>query len=217
MWHYRQYGVKALVAQGKKAEAIRYAESGIGLNDPVGAIAEACEGILLSSGLIDEAYRRYGLSATYATTYLARFRAILKKYPTKAPADVLADLVASMPGDEGKWFAAAKDAGLLDEAIALARRSPCDPKTLTRASRDHLEAAPEFAHQAGYQALHWLAQGHGYDITGADVWAAYGATMAAAKRLGVEPETRSRVRALVSAETMPDRFLSKVLGQELSR
>ncbi|MBN1609340.1 MAG: hypothetical protein JW940_22105 [Polyangiaceae bacterium] len=33
MWHYRQYGVKAFAAQGKKAEAICYAEEGRGLND----------------------------------------------------------------------------------------------------------------------------------------------------------------------------------------
>lgn len=59
MWHDRQYGVKALVAMGKKAEAIRYAESGAGLNDPMGAIAQACEEILLSSGMKDEAYDRY--------------------------------------------------------------------------------------------------------------------------------------------------------------
>ena len=33
MWHDHQYGVKALSAQGKNAEAIRYAEEGRGLND----------------------------------------------------------------------------------------------------------------------------------------------------------------------------------------
>lgn len=48
----------------------------------------------------------------------------------------LSDLVRLTPGDEGKWFAAAKDARLFDEAIALANQTPCDPKTLTRAARD---------------------------------------------------------------------------------
>src|SRR6266852_4299971 len=37
-----------------------------------------------------------------------------------------------MPGDEDKWFAAAKEAGLYDEALALASASACDPRTLTR-------------------------------------------------------------------------------------
>jgi hypothetical protein len=122
MWHYRQYGVKALAAMGKMAEAIRYAEEGRGLNDNPIAIARACEEILLSSGLGDDAYERYGLAANQAGTYLAWFRAVAKKYPHKTPTEILADLVAETPGKEGKWFAAAKDAGLLDEAIALANR-----------------------------------------------------------------------------------------------
>ena len=33
-WHDRKWGVKALVATGKKAEAIRYAEQSRGLNEP---------------------------------------------------------------------------------------------------------------------------------------------------------------------------------------
>ena len=44
---------------------------------------------------------------------------------------VLSDLVQLTPGDEGKWFAAAKEAQLFDEAVALANARPCDPKTLT--------------------------------------------------------------------------------------
>jgi len=41
MWHDRQYGVKALSAQGKNAKANRYAEEGRGLNDSRIAIARA--------------------------------------------------------------------------------------------------------------------------------------------------------------------------------
>ena len=125
MWHYREYGVKALAAMGKKAEAIRYAEAERGINDSPIAIARTCEEVLLSSGLADEAYRRYGIEANRAGTYLAWFRAVAKKYPHKKPAEILDDLVASTPGEEGKWFAAAKSAKLYDEAIVLARRTPC--------------------------------------------------------------------------------------------
>ena len=92
-----------------------------------------CEEILLSSGLVDEAYARYGLRANQGGTYLATFRAVVKKYPHKPASEVLADLVETTPGDEGKWFAAAKDAGLYDDALALASRTPCDPKTPARA------------------------------------------------------------------------------------
>lgn len=49
LWHYREWGVKALVATGWKAEAIRYAEASRGLNDNPIAIARACEKVLLSS------------------------------------------------------------------------------------------------------------------------------------------------------------------------
>lgn len=35
-WHDRQWGVKALTAMGKKAEAVRYAEQSRGLNTPAG-------------------------------------------------------------------------------------------------------------------------------------------------------------------------------------
>lgn len=84
---------------GKKAEAIRYAEESRGLNDPRRKIAQACEAILLSSGLLDEAYRRYALAANHGTTHLATFRAIVRKYPNKQPEDILRDLIASTPGD----------------------------------------------------------------------------------------------------------------------
>ncbi len=75
-WHYRHYGVRALLAMGRKAEAIQYAEASRGLNQPDTAIDQLCEEILISSGLHDEAYRHYGLSAATGTSYLARFRAV---------------------------------------------------------------------------------------------------------------------------------------------
>jgi voltage-gated potassium channel Kch len=65
--------------------------------------------------------------------------------PKKKPAEILKDFVSGTPGDEGKWFAAAKSVGLYAEAIDLANRSPCDPKTLVRAARDMVETVPRFA------------------------------------------------------------------------
>ena len=100
------------------------AEDSRGLNDSPTAIAETCEEILLSCGMADEAYRRYAIEANRRTTYLATFRAPAAKYPHKAAADLLRDLVAASPGEEGKWFAAAKSAGLYREAIELATSSP---------------------------------------------------------------------------------------------
>lgn len=51
------------------------------------------------------------------------------------------------------WFAAAKSAGLYEEAVKLANKTPCDPRTLTRAARDNEEKKPRFAVEAGMAAL----------------------------------------------------------------
>ena len=214
-WYYRKYGVRALTAMGRRAEALRYAEASRGLNDDPSGISAACEEILLSSGFAAEAYRRYALEAGRGISYLATFRTIAGKYSHKPTADILQDLVARTPGEEGKWFAAAKEAGLYEEAIALAMRSPCDPRTLTRAARDHASSNPAFALEAGMAALHWLVQGYGFDITSVDVWAAYRSTMQAAESLGRRDETRARVRELVAGEKLADRFITRHLGREL--
>jgi hypothetical protein len=215
IWPYKRWAVKALAATGRKAEALRYAESCRGPWASDQDIDAVSEEILLSSGLADEAYRRFGLTANRAGTYLATFRAVAKKYPHKSPGAILADLVATTPGEEGKWFAAAKDAGLYEEALALAGRTPCDPRTLTRAARDLAAAEPAFAVSAGLLALHWLVQGYGYEITGADVWAAYSSTVTAAERAGGAPEARERIREIVAGETFGERFVTRILGREL--
>lgn len=216
IWSYKEWAVRALAATGKKAEALRYAEACRSPWASDHAIDSVCEEILLSSGLVDEAYARYGVRANQGGTYLATFRAVSKRYPHKAAGEVLADLVETTPGDEGKWFAAAKDAGLYDEAVALASRTPCDPKTLSRAARDYVEKEPAFAVSAGLLSLHWLVQGYGYEITSGDVWDAYRATLAAAERHGSAIEVRERVRKMVAAEGAGgDRFVTKVLGREL--
>jgi hypothetical protein len=137
--------------------------------------------------------------------------AVAKKYPHKPAPEVVADLVATTPGNEAKWFAAAKDAGLFHEALALAGQSPCDPKTLTRAARDFADRQPTFAIGAGLLALHWLVKGYGYDITSADVWAAYSATMNAAENAGTTAETQARLQQLLAAER-PGGLVATVLG-----
>ena len=212
IWPDRRWAVMALAAMGRKSEAVRYAESCRGSWTPDGGVDAICEEILLSSGLVEEAYARYGLGANRGPTYLASFRAVTKKYPHKAAACVLNDLVATTPGEEGKWFAAAKDARLYDEAIALAGRAPCDPRTLTRDARDYAEKLPEFATEAGLLALHWLVQGQAYEITGAEVRAAYSSAINAAERAGRLAKAQTRVRQIVAIGA-PGGFVSKILGQ----
>jgi hypothetical protein len=118
--------VRALAAQGRTDEAIDYAERSLGRNDGPSDMARTCEAILLAAGRGEDAYRRFAYTANRAGSHLATFRAIKKKYPDKAPRAILDDLIAQTPGEEGKWFATAKDLGLLDLALDLARRSPVD-------------------------------------------------------------------------------------------
>ena len=216
-WHDRRWGVKVLAAMGRKAEAIRYAEDSRGLNDPGWQIAQACEEILLSSSLHDEAYRRYAIEANQGTTNLATFRAIAKKYPHKQPEEILRDLVASTPGAEGKWFAAAKDAGLFDVAIELGTRSPTDPRTLTRAARDYAEKQPAFALAAGLAALRWISLGHGYEITGADVLDAYSAVTQAAPNAGVPAQlVNEQIRDMITSTPPGNSLMTTILTRHLS-
>ena len=190
------------------------AESCRGPWAPDAEVDALCEEILLEARHVEEAYRRYGLRANGGGTYLATFRNVARKYPHKPTPELLADLVGTTPGDEAKWFAAAKEAGLYEEALDLAGRSPCDPRTLTRAARDFSEERPSFAVGAGLLALRWLVQGHGYDITGADVWAAYSATMRAAEACGTLVETRRCLEEVVAQEP-PGGSVVKILGREL--
>ncbi|MFC1661240.1 hypothetical protein ACFL3S_07270 [Gemmatimonadota bacterium] len=214
-WPYRQYGVRALVSLGRKAEALRYAEASRERDGAPGPISRACEEILLSSGLAEEAYGRYAIEANRRSTYLATFRAIAGKYPALPPERILRDLADSTPGEEGKWFAAAKDAGLFDLAAQLASQSPCDPRTLTRAARDFSQENPAFAIEAGIAALGWLVEGYGYEVTNLDVLKAYRETMKAAENAGRREEIQDRIRALVKTETVGERFVTRALGEEL--
>jgi len=216
-WWDRRWGVKALVAWGKKAEAVRYAEESKGLNSPASEIAKACEDILLSSGLYEEAYQRYAFEANQGSTNLNTFRAIVKKYPHKNVEDILRDLAASQPGSEGKWFAAAKDAGLFEQAIELAKRSPTDPRTLIRAARDYLEKQPGFACSSGLMALHWMVRGHSYDITPGDVLAAYRSTLEAAQNSGMtEVQIKAKIQEAIATPTASNSFVSSVLKPYLT-
>ncbi len=210
-WTYRQWGVKALVAMGKKSEALRYAEATQGLNEPLGRIADACEAILLSSGLADEAYQRYALAANRAGTYLATFRAICRKYPHMKPADILNDLVAGTPGEEGKWFAAAKDAKLYDLALTLAQRSPVDHRTLIRSAEEFATPEPHFALNSGLLALYWICAGRAYEASVGDVLKAYDLTLRAADLAhGREPALK-QIRQML--EGFPqERFVRSALA-----
>ena len=142
-WPFDKFWAGALVQQGQIDEAIEFAEScrkdRPGYDD--GNIVAFCEQMLLTAGRVDQAYDRYALETARATTNLATFRQIAKKYPDREPRNILLDLIA-LHGIKGKWFAAAKDTGCLDVALRCAGDYEAEPATLIRAARDFIDRVP---------------------------------------------------------------------------
>lgn len=209
-WHDRQFGVRALIAEGRMDEALAYAEASRGLNQPDGAIDVTCEKILLDLGRVDEAYEEYALTANRASTGVGTFGMIRKKYPGRDPRRILVDLNASSC-EPGLWFAAAKDADFLDLALEFASAGRTDPRTLTRASRDLLEKDPRFSLRVGRLAIRRILDGYGYELTGLDVIGAYRHFMAAAQTLGVASQARADVLAM--AREKPGAFSDLLVRQ----
>jgi hypothetical protein len=110
---------------------------------------------------------------------------------------VLADLAASS-GEPGRWFAAAKDAGLLDLALEFARSGRTDPRTLSRASRDMLGKDARFSLEAGKLATRLIVEGYGYEMTGLDALDACRHFLAAARVLGIASQARAEILGLVA-------------------
>ncbi len=126
--------------------------------------------------------------------------------------------MASEPGSEGRWFAAAKDAGLFDVAIELANKSPTDPRTLIRASRDFAEKQADFAVSAGMAALHWMARGYGYKITTGDVLEAYSSVLNAASAAGVsEAQINAQIRDVITEEDSGNNIILATLRDMVSQ
>ena len=140
-WSWDRFGAEALVRQGRWEAAIANAEAARDKTNPSfheRSIDRFCEDLLIRHGHAEEAYRSYGLRAATGTTNLATYRALIRVYPDRDRRQMLLDLIESR-GDKGKWFAAAKDAGFLDIALACAGTHGADPSTLVRAARDFSE------------------------------------------------------------------------------
>lgn len=213
-WHDQQWAAKALAVRGDVDGAIQMIEGLRSPYAPDGALSGVAEQLLLDAGRVDEAYTRYGVKATFANTNIATYRAIAKRYPSIDPSRILEDLIASTPGAEGKWFATAKTLKQYDLALALARCSPVDPKTLNRAARDHVRSRPAFALEVAISALRWIAAGEGYELTVADVRSARDYALAAAELLGVAPMTRARIAETVAGHEASARWVRQGLGLE---
>jgi len=181
-------------------DALAYAEASRGMNQPDATIDAVCEKILLDLGRVDEAYEKYALTANSSSTGLATFRAIVRTYPGHDPKKILLDLATSSD-EPGRWFAAAKGAGLLDLALEFAKKGRTDPRTLSRASRDFLRKDARFCLEVGRLAIQRILDGYGYELTDIDVLDAFNHYMAAAETLGIALQARADVLAMATKQS----------------
>ena len=212
IWPYLIWGAKVLAARGQIDEAIAYLRERAGSTTSEAFIARFAETLLLKAGRRAEAFDRYALLATQANSHLATFRALAKKYPEQAQDKLLGHLIASTPTAPGKWFATAKTLKLFDQATQLAWASPCDPKTLNRAARDHLKTQPAFALQCALAALHWMSMGQGYELIGMDVQEAYRMAIEAAATTQQTEQVHASIGHMLAADRPSVVWMKRSLG-----
>jgi tetratricopeptide (TPR) repeat protein len=212
MWHDLLWVGRCKVARGEIDEAIEFMKRAVNAWTPMAGVARFAEGVLLQAGRRTEAYEKYALEANRATTYLATYRLVSKKYPEIDVDRLLTDLIAITPGQEGKWFATAKTLKRFELAMQLAWKSPCDPRTLIRAARDNVGKAPAFASEVALAALHWICQGRGYELTSLDVQMAYQLARKSGKALGQPERMALRIRTMLRPATREVRWVREVLN-----
>ena len=216
VWPERQFGVRALAARGELDQALRYAAD----SNPLGHrhaqdIARVCEAVLLAGGRRDDAYRRFAVAAHTRQNCRQTFEALLRAYPERAPGQLLADLIAGSPGQEGRWFATACALRFYTLAAEIAGRSPCDPRTLVRCGAQRLAGDPAFAGEVALAAIRWLCGGHGVEISGDDVYAALDLARAAAVRTGAEDRLRAALAAVCDQPHPAAQWVHGLLAREL--
>jgi len=217
VWPERQFGVLALAARGEVDAALVYAAA----SNPLGHrhaqdIARVCEAALLAAGRREEAYRRFAPAAHVRQNCRQTFEALLRVYPEIEPSRLLADLLLASPGQEGRWFATAVSLRFYALAAEIAGRTPCDPRTLVRAGTQRLEADPEFAGEVAIAAIASICGGHGVEITGEDVFAAYDLAASAALRTGGHARLQAQVAALCDQPHPAAQWVHELLAPELS-
>ena len=212
IWPYLVWGAKVLATQGQIDEAIAYLRERAGSTTSETSIARFAEEELLKAGRRAEAFNQYALLANQANTHIATFRALAKKYPELAKDRLLDHLIASTRGEPGKWFATAKTLKLFEQATRLAWASPCDPKTLNRAARDHLKTQPDFALQCALASLHWMSMGHGYELTSLDVLEDHRFATEAAAKTQQTQQARTSIEQVLASDRPMVAWMQRSLG-----
>jgi hypothetical protein len=138
-------------------------------------IDQFCERILVSQGLEEVAYRRFGLPSASGNTYLAMWRDLVKRYP---------DLDARR---------------ILDIALECAAHYDAAPATLIRAARDLKLKEPSFAMQVALQAIRHLVEGRGYEPSPLDIDEAVEHLLVAAARLDEVDQARQALQRIAGS------------------
>lgn len=161
-WPHARWAVAALRARGETERALSRAEAATGRFGSVEAL-QICEELLLELGRRDEAWQRFALEAHESPSRVKWLKSLLKTYPEYDAGSILAQLVATSRGQEGRWFAAARNNGLLNEALLLAENSAAEPATLITALKQHADSDPPFAFGCGLLAVRGLLRGDAFD------------------------------------------------------
>lgn len=160
-WSYDRWIARSLASQGKIDEALEFASD-------YPQSAYFCEQLLIEHGRVEEAYEKFGLRLS-ESSYLNSFRAVCKRYPQLDKAKILADLIELTPGEEGKWFAAARSLGDLELLKKLAWEGPCNPSTVTTAVKALEKKEPRVAYELACAALYGMDLGWAYELDYAKV------------------------------------------------
>ncbi len=218
IWPERRFGVIALAALGRVDDSIDYARDSNLLGHAYQqAIAEQCEQVLLAAGDRHRAYVEFAHSANHRQNYLQTFRSLTRKYPEREPSTILSDLIEASPGLEGRWFATARSLRFFNLAAEIAQRAPCDPRTLNRAAGERLAHDPGFAYDVAVASLRWIAEGHGYLIDGADVFAAYDIAVDAARRLGRLALLREQIAVICEGMHASAEWIRRLITPQLDQ
>lgn len=135
-----------------------------------------------------------------------------KNYPEIDPDRLLTDLIATTPGEDGKWFVTAKTLERFDLAMQLAWRSPCDPQTLIRVARDNVAKNPAIAAEVAVAAVHWICQGSGHELTSLDVLTVYRLATEAGQALGQSERVALRIQTMLEPTTHEVRLAREVVN-----
>ncbi|MEM9354851.1 MAG: hypothetical protein AAGB04_01440 [Pseudomonadota bacterium] len=199
-WAFDKFWAQALAEQGEVDAAVEFAEScrsRLGSYDDPSIVA-FCEQTLVDAGRASEAYQTYAMQSSQATTHLATFRQIARRYPELDSREILQDLIRTHP-PKGKWFAAAKHADCLEVALECADYISAEPNTLIRAARDFLSKEPSFAAEVALCAIKNLLAGGGYEPTRLDVMQAHQHLIDSASACGREEWADEGLEQLIVA------------------